>query len=106
MLLKEAGYEIKNGVLTNTKTGQPLTVEFLLVSPLFERIVQPYLRNLEQLGIKGTHPHGGLARNIRGGSTASTTTSSSAISPSPTLPATSSAISGARRPRAAKAAAT
>jgi microcin C transport system substrate-binding protein len=53
-LLKEAGYEIKNGVLTDTKTGKPLTVEFLLVSPLFERIVQPYLRNLEQLGIKGT----------------------------------------------------
>ena len=53
-LLKEAGYEIKNGVLTNSKTGQPLTVEFLLVSPLFERIVQPYLRNLERLGIKGT----------------------------------------------------
>src|SRR4029078_8409953 len=54
ILLKEAGYQIKNGVLTNTKTGKPLTVEFLLVSPLFERIVQPYLRNLEQLGIKGT----------------------------------------------------
>ena len=53
-LLKEAGYEIKNGVLTDTKTGRPLTVEFLLVSPLFERIVQPYLRNLERLGIKGT----------------------------------------------------
>lgn len=53
-LLKEAGYEIKNGVLTNTKSGQPLTVEFLLVSPLFERIVQPYLHNLERLGIKGT----------------------------------------------------
>ncbi len=54
ILLKEAGYQIKNGVLTNTKTGKPLTVEFLLVSPLFERIVQPYLHNLEQLGIKGT----------------------------------------------------
>ena len=53
-LLKEAGYEIKNGALTDTKTGRPLTVEFLLVSPLFERIVQPYLRNLERLGIKGT----------------------------------------------------
>jgi len=32
--------------------GQPLTVEFLLVSPLFERIVQPHMRNLERLGIK------------------------------------------------------
>ena len=54
MLLKEAGWEVKNGVLTNVKTGQPMTVEFLLVSPLFERIVQPYLRNLERLGIRGT----------------------------------------------------
>jgi microcin C transport system substrate-binding protein len=53
-LLKEAGYEVKGGVLVNTKTGQPLTVEFLLVSPLFERIVQPYIGNLERLGIKGT----------------------------------------------------
>ncbi|HET9936956.1 MAG TPA: extracellular solute-binding protein [Methyloceanibacter sp.] len=54
MLLKEAGWEVKNGVLTNVKTGQTMTVEFLLVSPLFERIVQPYLRNLERLGIRGT----------------------------------------------------
>jgi microcin C transport system substrate-binding protein len=54
LLLKDAGYEVKGGVLTDTKTGRPLTAEFLLVSPLFERVVQPYLRNLEQLGIKGT----------------------------------------------------
>jgi microcin C transport system substrate-binding protein len=53
-LLKEAGWEVKNGALTNVKTGQPMKVEFLLVSPLFERIVQPYLRNLERLGIRGT----------------------------------------------------
>ena len=52
MLLKEAGYEVKNGVLVNTETGEPVRVEFLLVSPLFERIVQPYIRNLERLGIK------------------------------------------------------
>ncbi|MGB6428526.1 MAG: ABC transporter substrate-binding protein, partial [Methyloceanibacter sp.] len=52
LLLKEAGYEVKDGMLTNTKTGEPLTVEFLLVSPLFERIVQPYIRNLDRLGIK------------------------------------------------------
>ena len=31
-----------------------MKVEFLLVSPLFERIVQPYLRNLERLGVKGS----------------------------------------------------
>jgi microcin C transport system substrate-binding protein len=53
-LLKEAGYEVRGGVLTGSKTGKPLTVEFLLVSPLFERIVEPYLRALEQLGIKGS----------------------------------------------------
>jgi microcin C transport system substrate-binding protein len=54
MLLKDAGWEVKNGVLTNTKTGQEMRVEFLLVSPLFERIVQPYLQNLARLGIKGS----------------------------------------------------
>ena len=58
MLLKEAGYEVKNGVLTDTKTGQPLKVEFLLVSPLFERIVQPYVANLDRLGIKSSAAHG------------------------------------------------
>ena len=54
LLLKEAGWEIKGGVLVNAKTGQQMTVEFLLVSPLFERIVQPYLQALQRLGIKGT----------------------------------------------------
>jgi microcin C transport system substrate-binding protein len=53
-LLKEAGWEVKNGALTNVQTGQKMQVEFLLVSPLFERIVQPYLRNLERLGVKGS----------------------------------------------------
>ncbi|MGH6735679.1 MAG: extracellular solute-binding protein [Methyloceanibacter sp.] len=53
-LLKEAGWEVKGGALTNVKTGQHMRIEFLLVSPLFERIVQPYLRNLERLGVKGT----------------------------------------------------
>ncbi|QKP78903.1 ABC transporter substrate-binding protein [Methyloligella sp. GL2] len=54
MLLKEAGWEVKNGVLTNAKTGEQMKVEFLIVSPLFERVIQPYLRNLSRLGIKGT----------------------------------------------------
>jgi microcin C transport system substrate-binding protein len=50
-LLREAGWHVKDGKLTNTKTGQQMTIEFLLVSPLFERIVQPYIRNLDRLGI-------------------------------------------------------
>ncbi len=53
-LLKEAGYEIKNGVLTNVATGQQMKVEFLLVSPLFERIVQPYIASLDKLGVRST----------------------------------------------------
>ena len=51
-LLKAAGWSIKDRKLVNDKTGQQMTASFLLVSPLFERIVQPYSRNLERLGIK------------------------------------------------------
>ncbi|MFD0988123.1 extracellular solute-binding protein [Methyloligella solikamskensis] len=53
-LLNEAGWKVKNGALTNEKTGEKMQVEFLLVNPLFERVVQPYMRNLEKLGIKAT----------------------------------------------------
>lgn len=51
-LLKEAGWVNKNGALTNVKTGKPMTVEMLLVSPAFERVVQPYAQSLGRLGIK------------------------------------------------------
>ncbi len=48
-LLASAGWDIVNGRLE--KDGQPLEVEFLLVQPSFERIVAPYIKNLEKLGI-------------------------------------------------------
>lgn len=51
-LLKEAGYAPKNGVMTNLATGKPLSFEFLLVQEDFVRVVQPFTRNLERLGIK------------------------------------------------------
>lgn len=51
-LLKAAGWTIKGGKLVNAKSGEQMTANFLLVSPQFERIVQPYARNLERLGIK------------------------------------------------------
>lgn len=51
-LLKEAGWTNKGRVLTNSKTGEPMKVEFLLVSPSFERVVLPYVRNLKRLGIQ------------------------------------------------------
>ena len=40
-LLKKAGWKIENTKLINPKTGQPLEIEFLLVSPDFERVVLP-----------------------------------------------------------------
>jgi microcin C transport system substrate-binding protein len=50
-LLKEAGWDVKNGQLRNAK-GEPLTIEFLLHSQSFERVFTPYIKNLETLGIK------------------------------------------------------
>ena len=50
-LFKSAGWKVKNRKLVNKK-GKQMEANFLLVSPQFERIVQPYMRNLERLGIK------------------------------------------------------
>ncbi len=50
-LLKEAGWEIRDKKLTNVKTGEVMTFEILLVSPLFERIVNPMAQSLRRIGI-------------------------------------------------------
>jgi microcin C transport system substrate-binding protein len=50
-LMREAGYEVRNQKLVNGKTGEPLTVEFLTESPIFERIVLFYKPGLERLGV-------------------------------------------------------
>lgn len=49
-LLREAGWQLKNGKLVN-EAGQPLQFEILLVSPLFERITLPFKQNLARAGI-------------------------------------------------------
>jgi microcin C transport system substrate-binding protein len=51
-LLKEAGWEIEGSRRVHTKTGRPLSFEILLVNPTFERVVLPYVRNLERLGVQ------------------------------------------------------
>ena len=51
-ILKEAGWKVEGGALTNSETGAALTFEILLVDPLFERISQPFIQNLERLGVK------------------------------------------------------
>ncbi|MEZ5774196.1 MAG: extracellular solute-binding protein [Hyphomicrobiaceae bacterium] len=54
-LMKAAGFSVKGGVLVDDKTGQPFAVEFLLPSgSSFERIVLPYIQNLNRLGIKAS----------------------------------------------------
>jgi len=52
-LLKEAGWTVQGGKLTN-EAGDNLDFEVLLVSPLFERITAPVIKNLERLGITAT----------------------------------------------------
>ena len=52
-LLKKAGWSIKDGALTNG-SGEEMKVEFLIVSPAFERVILPYIQNLKRLGIKST----------------------------------------------------
>jgi microcin C transport system substrate-binding protein len=51
-LLKEAGWEVKDKVMTNVKTGQPMSFELLIYSPTTERIAIPLQKNLKLLGIK------------------------------------------------------
>lgn len=53
-LFHDAGYEIKNTKLVNTKTGEPLSVELLVQDPSFERIMLFYKPSLERIGIAVT----------------------------------------------------
>ncbi|MEW5423648.1 extracellular solute-binding protein [Amorphus sp. 3PC139-8] len=50
-LLLQAGWTRKGRSLVDAD-GQPFTIELLSFSPTFERVVQPYARNLERLGIE------------------------------------------------------
>jgi microcin C transport system substrate-binding protein len=49
-LLSDAGWTVKNKLLTGPD-GKPMEIEFLLSQPEFERVVQPFARNLERLGV-------------------------------------------------------
>lgn len=50
VLLKAAGWEVKNGKLIDAK-GEAFTIEFLLSDPSYERLVGPWAQNLQRLGI-------------------------------------------------------
>ena len=52
-LLRKAGYRVEKGTLTGPD-GKPFEIEFLLYEATTNRIINPYIRNLERLGIKAT----------------------------------------------------
>ncbi|PTO77007.1 extracellular solute-binding protein [Vibrio splendidus] len=51
-LLKEAGWVLKDKVMTNEKTGKPMSFELLIYSPTTERIATPVQKNLKRMGIE------------------------------------------------------
>lgn len=53
-LLKQAGWSVKDGKLTNEKSGERMAFEILLVSPQFERIALPFAENLKRLGVEAS----------------------------------------------------
>lgn len=53
-LLAEAGYLVRDGRLIDAKTSKPFELEFLLFEASFQRVVLPFVRHLEQLGIHPT----------------------------------------------------
>ena len=50
-LLKEAGWEVKDGKMTEARTGRKLAFEMLLNDASFERVALPYKQNLERIGV-------------------------------------------------------
>ena len=53
-LFKESGYEVRDQVMVNARTGEPFTVEFLAEDPSFERIFLFYKPSLDRLGLTVT----------------------------------------------------
>lgn len=50
-LLREAGWETRDGTLVNGETGEPFEFEILLNNPSFEAIALGFQRSLERVGI-------------------------------------------------------
>lgn len=50
-LLDEAGFSVKDGKRIDSN-GKPMELEFLMFQKDFERVIQPFIKNLERLGIK------------------------------------------------------
>ena len=51
-LLREAGWEVRNGVMTNVASGQPMEFELVYGSPTMEPTILALVRNFERGGIR------------------------------------------------------
>ncbi|MEZ5524325.1 MAG: extracellular solute-binding protein [Pseudomonadales bacterium] len=51
-LLEQAGWVIKDNQLTHLASGEVMKFEMMLVVPEFQRVVLPFKKNLERLGIQ------------------------------------------------------
>ena len=49
-LLAEAGWTIQDTKLKGPD-GEPMEIEIMIVSPMFERVIAPFVKNLEKLGV-------------------------------------------------------
>ncbi|OFW80552.1 MAG: hypothetical protein A2887_05265 [Alphaproteobacteria bacterium RIFCSPLOWO2_01_FULL_40_26] len=51
-ILLKAGYKFLDGKLIDPKTGEKITIEFLIDQASFEMIIAPFVKNLRKLGIE------------------------------------------------------
>ena len=96
-LLHDAGYEIRNGRLVNTKTNEPYAVEFLADDPNFERVFLFYKPALDRLGITVTVRERSTTCSSKTGCATSISTSSPTPGGNRCHPATSNAAIGVRK---------
>jgi microcin C transport system substrate-binding protein len=50
-LLNEAGWQLQGNQLVNAKTGKPLTAEYLIYTPTFEKVGLSYQTALKKIGV-------------------------------------------------------
>ncbi|MBL42814.1 MAG: hypothetical protein CMM49_09175 [Rhodospirillaceae bacterium] len=50
-LLSQNGWIIKNNKLVNSKTNEPFKFNIIIIQPSLERVILPFTKNLEKLGI-------------------------------------------------------
>ena len=51
-MLGEAGWVVRDGVLRNDKSGEPMRFEIVGTEGSFERIALPFVKNLQRLGVE------------------------------------------------------